>query len=573
MSALFLKRLERGLSGSEPRAIRPHWWLGLMLLALHTALAWGIESWWSRALLLSHFGLFLLWQPLWREERELGSAEAIVVVVGGTLLAAWNSWWLMTLWISILFALIGGNVPGTQHRGQRAISLLAAGYLIAILLTWVVPHLFVEQEINDYLQLFARYGLVLPIVAIFFFKTEERGKGQQHALDLFYCLFLFLLVTVLVSGSFVAKAVSSDGYAMALARTLVVIALLLVAVSILWSPRAGFAGIGQFLSRHLLSIGLPFERWMHDLASFAERESDPERFLVLAVSEMESLPWVAGVNWRTRHGAGEIGMRSEHSAEYSFRGLDLVLFTHWTMTPAMLLHMKLLSQLLGDFYDAKSREKTQRQNAYTQAIYETGARLTHDVKNLLQSMKSLCGAAESAKPEDAEALFALMKRQLPQITSRLQMTLDKLQAPKQSRMKLRDAASWWQELIARFSDQAIEYVESGITPEVKVPEEVFDGVAENLIQNALGKRKLEPNIRIKVEFSSASSPSLSVSDTGRAVGETVASKLFEGPVHSQTGLGIGLYQAARQANQFGYELKLAQNEDGNVQFELRAQDR
>lgn len=568
MSTFFSRRLETGVSGAASSAIRPHWWLGLMLLALHAALAWGIDSWWSRALLLSHFGLFLLWQPIWRGERDLGSVEAVLVVVGGTLLAAWNSWWLMTLWISVLFALIGGNVPGTQHRGQRAISLLAATYLIAVLLMWVVPHLFAEQEINDYVQLFARYGLVVPLAAIFFFKTEERGKGARHALDLFYCLFLFLLVTGLVSGSFVAKAVSSDAYPMALARTLVMIALLLVAVSLLWGPRAKFAGIGQFLSRHLLSIGLPFERWMHDLATFADRESDPERFLVLAVSEMESLPWVAGVNWRTTDGSGEIGMRSEHSAEYSFRGLDLVLYTHWPMTPAMLLHMKLLSQLLGDFYDAKSRERMQRQNAYTQAIYETGARLTHDVKNLLQSMRSLCGAAESAKPEDAEALFALLKRQLPQIANRLQATLDKLQAPKQIQMKLTHGTSWWEELTSRFSDQAIEFNESGITLEVKVPAELFDGVAENLIQNALGKRKLEPDVKITVEFSCASSPRLSVCDTGREVSEVVASKLFTGPVPSQTGLGIGLYQAARQASQSGYQLKLVNNEEGNVRFEL-----
>jgi signal transduction histidine kinase len=572
MSTPFSKRLESAVFGAETNVMRPHWWMGLMLLALHAALASGIESWWSRALLLSHFGLFLLWQPIWRGERDLGSLEAVLVVVGGTLLAAWNSWWLMTLWISILFALIGGNVPGTQHRGQRAISMLAAIYLIAILLTWVVPHLFAEQQINDYVQIFARYGLVIPILSIFFLKTEEQDKGPRHALDLFYCLFLFLLVTALVSGSFVAKAVSSDAYPMALARTLVVIALLLVAVSLLWSPRAGFAGIGQFLSRHLLSIGLPFEQWMHDLATFADRESDPERFLVLAVAEMGNLPWVAGVTWRTSGGSGEIGLRSEHFAEYSFRGLNLVLYTHWPMTPALALHMKLLSQLVGDFYDAKSREKIQRQNAYTQAIYETGARLTHDVKNLLQSMKSLCGAADSAKPEDAEALFALMKRQLPQIANRLQATLDKLQKPKQMQMKLTNGASWWRDLQSRFSDQAIEFSESGITPEVKIPSELFDGVAENLIQNALQKRKLQPNVRIKVEFSCASSPRLSVSDTGTTVSDAVTSNLFDGPVPSQTGLGIGLYQAARQANQCGYGLILAENEEGNVRFELSRRD-
>jgi len=27
-----------------------------MLLTLHLALAWGIESWWARGLMLAHFG-------------------------------------------------------------------------------------------------------------------------------------------------------------------------------------------------------------------------------------------------------------------------------------------------------------------------------------------------------------------------------------------------------------------------------------------------------------------------------------------------------------------------------------
>jgi hypothetical protein len=48
----------------------------------------------------------------------------------------------------------------------------------------------------------------------------------------------------------------------------------------------------------------------------------------------------------------------------------------------------------------------------------------------------------------------------------------------------------------------------------------------------------------------------------------VAETLFSGAVKSQTGLGIGLYQAARQAERLGYRLAIAGNERGNVCFEL-----
>ena len=101
-------------AGAQGRLVtaHPQWWLGLMLLALHAALAWGITEWWSRAFLLAQFGLFLMWQPVWRGEANVESRYAFLVVIVGFLLAAWNSWWLMAVWLAVLFGLIGGSVPG-----------------------------------------------------------------------------------------------------------------------------------------------------------------------------------------------------------------------------------------------------------------------------------------------------------------------------------------------------------------------------------------------------------------------------------------------------------------------------
>ncbi|MBM3342240.1 MAG: sensor histidine kinase, partial [Betaproteobacteria bacterium] len=95
----------------------------------------------------------------------------------------------------------------------------------------------------------------------------------------------------------------------------------------------------------------------------------------------------------------------------------------------MLLHVRLLAQMIGHFYAAKQREQQQRRNAYTQAIHETGSRLTHDVKNLLQSLQALCSAAQDSPPSQSGELVALMQRQLPQIAQRLNATMDKLRTP------------------------------------------------------------------------------------------------------------------------------------------------
>ena len=364
---------------------RPQWWLGAMLLALHYALAWGIDDWSARALLLAHFGLFLMWQPVWRGERTVESRHAYLVVIVGLFLTGWNSWWLMAVWLAVLFALIGGNLLGSQQPRQRLAAMLAALYLLSLLLMWIVPHLFPDQRFEPVLTMVVRYGLQLLPVLIIIVPIPAGSKSSPLAVDLFYSLLLFLLVTGLVLGSFVVKQVSHGDYPLALAQSLIVMALLLLTLSWLWNPRSGFTGLGHFLSRYLMSLGLPFERWIKGLADLAEREREPSRFLSLALRDMCELPWVAGLAWQAPHGSGEIGMRSRFQAEYSFQDLTLTFHTRWSLSPALLLHLKLLTQMLGHFYEAKLREEVQRQNAYTQAIYETGARLTHDVKNLLQS--------------------------------------------------------------------------------------------------------------------------------------------------------------------------------------------
>ena len=51
----------------------------------------------------------------------------------------------------------------------------------------------------------------------------------------------------------------------------------------------------------------------------------------------------------------------------------------------------------------------------------------------------------------------------------------------------------------------------------------------------------------------------------------VVNELFSSPVPSETGYGIGLYQAARQAEAAGYRLELASNRPGSVCLRLAPQ--
>lgn len=554
---------------------RQEQWLALMLLTLHGALVLGLKDPLARALLMTHFGLFLLWQPLWSGEQQLATKQVALVLIGGTVLVVAGNWWLMALWISLLFSLIGGDMPGIKNVGQRVASLLAAVYLLSILLMWVVPHLFTDQTIPDLVFAIASYGLLVPVLAILFIRTGNVQDKPGHSLDSFYSMLLFALVVVLVLGSFVIKEVSHGNYILALTQTLFAIALFLVTISWLWDPRAGFAGIGQIISRYFLSVGVPFERWMHSLAAIAGQESDPDKFAILAAHDMANLPWVSGVGWRTAESSGSVGEQTNFPTEFESGGLVLTLYTRFSPGPSLVLHIRLLTRLLGDYYENKIRAVEQRRNAYLQAIYETGSRLTHDVKNLLQSLRSLCSAVEHSEQDDAEAVRVLMQRQLPQIAQRLQITLDKLGSGARDGVEPADAMAWWQALKQRYAHEQVEFPETQLPAGQTLPAELFDSVCENLLQNALHKRRLKSDLSISASLAwSRSEFVLTVCDDGEAVSDSVARQLFASPVSSSAvGLGVGLYQAGRFAQAHNHVLRLLTNDNGKVCFELAiAQD-
>ena len=546
----------------------PQWSLGLMLLALHASIAWGIDDWWPRAFLLAHFGLFLLWQPVWRGEREVEPRQAFVVIAVAFLFVGWHNWWLTAVWLAVLFGLIGGSVPRIADRRQRMISVLAAFYLLSMLLIWVVPNLFTGQTIEAVIVVLARYGLPILPAIILLVRVPQQRPQTPVGVDLFYSVLFFLLVVALVLGSFVVREVSHGHYVIALAQTLLGIGALLVALSWLWYPHSGFAGVGYLLSSYLMSLGLPFERWVQRLAELAQEESQPQRFLAHGLQHMLDMPWVKGVEWQTPGGRGEFGIRTPYASEVGSGELKLKIHTRWAVSPAILIHLKLLAQMVGHFYEAKQREQLQRQSAYTHAIYETGARLTHDVKNLLQSLKTLCSAAATATPEQSPAFQALIQRQLPQITQRLNTTLDKLRDPGSAAASAIDGGTWWQALVQRYGSRTIDFQLDGDMRDVKVPAELFDSVADNLIENALNKSSESSALAVRVTFSAAERGTLTVCDTGAAIPKSVASQLFEGAVSSHTGFGVGLYQSSRLAAQLGYRLALVANVSGKVCFAL-----
>jgi K+-sensing histidine kinase KdpD len=199
--------------------------------------------------------------------------------------------------------------------------------------------------------------------------------------------------------------------------------------------------------------------------------------------------------------------------------------------------------------------------------------MTHDIKNLLQALRAITSAVEHSDEHNAEATTVLLQRQLPLITQRLQLSLDKLQAPAAASAAtatpMQAADTWWQTLVTRNAGQDIKFV-AQLEHDRSIPVELFDTVAENLIENARFKRQTQTGIRITVRLHvSEQHTTLQVSDDGTQIAEEIKRGLFCGPVESASGHGIGLYQAARLAQGMGYQLRLVEGED-RVVFELRS---
>ncbi|MCM8625860.1 sensor histidine kinase [Accumulibacter sp.] len=552
---------------------RQRWLLVGLLGALHLALVAGAQSAMSLVCWLVNVGLFILWQPFIYAERRLDFSGFAVIALWLVCGVLWYGWWLLIVWVVVLAALVGGRVMFLDHRPTRVFHLVAFAYLLAALLFWLVPKIVpgsalagppLDGELAWALPLFLVVMSVLPVPG-----EDQRADGAM--VDLFYSLFIFLLIAVLVLGSLAFMLLRQSGYFEAVLNTLISIALLLLLIGWTWNTRPGYTGIDVFFSRYLLSIGLPFEKWLHRLTTLASRESEPDRFLAQALAEMRDLPWVVGGRWHAGSKSGTFGAEARYRHDFPAEPMLLTLYTRHQLSPALIWHFHLLAQLANEHYIAKLRARELQQVSYLRAIHETGARLTHDVKNLLQSLNNLCYLAQASDGADADRL-GLLQRQLPQITQRVQQTLAKLQKPQSEAGGVLPADMWWKIQQQRYATAPVCFAETDFDPEALVPTSLFDSVADNLLHNALLKAQAESGLEVSASLT-ADASRLAVCDSGSAIDEDIAGSLLREPVRSERGLGIGLYHAARQAESCGYELRLAGNRTGEVCFELTRKER
>ena len=548
---------------------RRYWRLVIvaMLALLHVPVFRGVADTWARALLLAHLGLLLLWQPFLRAEQRVSPMQGIVLSLVAVAVMMYLNWWLLAFWVVVIAGLVGGKVYQHDTPWQRRCYLVVLAYLLALLAVAILPEIAPRREIAPEIRASAEYVLPLAFVLIALFPAEVEPAGAAQVIDFFYSVFLMLLLVVVILGSFTLMTLTGRPYLVALTYTVFLTAGAVLFVGLTWNPRSG-GGLSVFFARYLFSIGLPVEQWLHLLAELSRLEARPERFLAGAVGALQRLPSVAGVSWRADETRGENGARTAHAVDFANDDLTLSIYSRYRLSPTLQWHLHLLGQLLGEFYVAKLREEKLRQASYLQAVHETGARTTHDIKNLLQSLNVLCSVAASDDGRDSAQLQSLVRRQLPVVAQRLSETLERLQRPQVAGETYVAARAWWDAVARQYQGESVEFGTAVPPEKLRLPRALFDSVSDNLIRNALAKRAGQPAIRVRVSLECGDEIALRVCDTGTAVPEALVGTLMRAPVNSRAGLGIGLYQAARQAEAGGYRLALETNVEGEVCFAL-----
>ncbi len=547
---------------------REHWILASMLLVLHAALDAGIGTPLSAALMTAHLGLFFLWQPIWQRDQrlQLSTIALIVVLVVG--MVATLNWWSVFAWLILLIGLVAGRSFSTRH--ERYVYMISLAFLVAELLINCAAMAFFGKPLSSGISHTFQIGLYLLPVLLYAVPTVAVPQRDPFAVDFFRGI-AFALMTALMAAFSVLMTYRLDiDYPLALVATLMALGLFLLFLA--WFATPGHSSIGLLAvwEKSVLNIGTPFEAWLGNIANLAAQRTHADDFLEAAIDELHDIPWISGVEWETDHSSGLDGRRSNHHLAVDAHSLRITLFTERSFSSALLIHCRLLLQVLGHFYVAKQRENEEANEAHLRAIYETGARVTHDIKNLLQTLNTLAGSLQKADTQDQQQRgFDLLKRRLPDIGRRLQLALDKLQQPRTAQAELVETGQWWRGLGERFADSGIDFSADIAADAAPVPAECFDSVLENLIDNAMHKTAAGDASQVKVHLAAdTNGVSVTVRDDGKRLPDELARRLFRGPVSSSNGLGIGLYQGARQAQLSGCELSLTDNVDGNVAFSI-----
>jgi nitrogen-specific signal transduction histidine kinase len=536
------------------------------ILLLYHLLIWAVDEPLLRlALTFVLYGLFLLWQPLWSKEARVNGSPVVLIAI---------LFFLVTYFFpneSLVFAgLILSGLIGSRLLGQtafRSFDLLALLIITIEMAIGLVPDTFRQIQLpalfSDYMQTI----VLVPVLLFYFAPNPDHQKQGRSQVDLMHGLLAATLLFIVLLGGIVINLLYGVDYIDGLLLTVFIVATLTIGISWFWNPGVGYSGIGVLWNRYAMTIGGPFETWINTLTTLIEeRYLTPGEYLEAACEHLVENEWLNAIDWQFENFRISTGEKTGPWLEHRLdEKLTVTLYFKADPGTALEQHTILLIRMAYQFYLAKLNQEKMRAQEHFATIHHTGARLTHDVKNILQSIKTSLDILEM--DDENTQSQKLLQTNLRQIGTRLESTLNKLRAPKlNTRVSLIDCRQWMERFRKQHNtDQRIHF-HADIENNIPLPVDLFDSVAENLINNALKK---SPTTRVDLRLlSDQEIIVLSICDDGDAIESEIESNLFLQPVSSGTGMGIGLYQASIMAQAFQYQLELSQNERGRVCFNL-----
>ncbi len=536
------------------------------ILLIYHFLIWAVdESLLQFALSFILYGLFLLWQPLWNKEARVSRPS--IIVVGFVFIFLTYSFPNETL---VFFGLILSGLIGSRLLSQtafRSFDLLALLIITLEMAVGLIPDTFRQIQLPALFEDYMQTVILIPVLLFFFAPNPELQKQGRSQVDLMHGLLAATLLFIVLLGGIVINLLYLVDYIDGLLLTVFIVATLTIGISWFWNPGVGYSGIGVLWNRYAMTIGGPFETWINTLTTLIEeRYLTPNEYLEAACEHLVENDWLNAIEWQFenfRISAGEkTGPHLEHELDDK---VSVVIYFKADPGAALEQHTILLIRMAYQFYLAKQNQEKMRAQEHFATIHHTGARLTHDIKNILQSIKTSIDIVDMER-EDTQSQ-KLLQANLQQIGERLSSTLNKLRAPRlNTQVQLVDCEQWIERIGKQHNANARMHFHSDIDNNITVPVDLFDSVVENLIANALKKESAQ-QIDVRL-MSSRDIIVLSICDDGEAIPPDIEENLFAQPVSSGSGMGIGLYQSAIMANAFNFELELSQNEPGRVCFNL-----
>ena len=539
--------------------------LASTLLTYHV-LIWIVDDQQLRfALSFILYGLFLLWQPLWSKQAKIDKKPVVFIAVFFVAITFFFPKESLVFFGLILSGLIGSRL--LSQSTFRPFDLLALLIIILEMVVGLVPDTFRQIELPGLFAEYMQIVILIPILLFYLAPNPDHRKQQRSQVDLMQGLLAATLIFIVLLGGIVINLLYGVDYIDGILLTVFIVATLTIGISWFWNPGVGYSGIGVLWNRYAMTIGGPFETWINTLTTLIEEPYlAPAEYLEAACDHLVENDWLNAIEWNFKnqriHAGDKTGNRLEHQLADD---LTVVLFFKSDPGTALEQHTILLIRMAYQFYLAKLNQEKMRAQEHFATIHHTGARLTHDIKNILQSIKASLSILET--DSDTTESQMLLQTNLNQIGTRLENTLHKLRAPAlNTKIVLVDCKHWIERIRQQYRSNKRLHFHSDIENNINLPVDLFDSVTENLLNNALKKPSVN---RVDVRLlSSREIVVLSVCDDGEAVEPEIEDNLFTQPVSSGSGMGIGLYQSAIMALAFDFELELSQNERGRVCFNL-----